>query len=115
MTFNGDWNAFGIATKHVSLKKFDTLYDTNDENVPFYGIFPYWSRKYCNVPEFHAGLKGKFKKGEQYRIAFDPQKSLLSIEGGRLRRRVEKPVKRGVYRPVVFSSSTASDIQVEFY
>ena len=64
VSFNGDWNAFGIATKAIDLSNFEELYDIVDDNKPFYGIFPYWSRRTCNIPEFHKKSMGKFKKGE---------------------------------------------------
>ena len=92
VTFNGDWNAFGIARKQVELRDFSSLYDSINSNIPFYGIFPYWSKKYCNIPVFHKNLKGTFKKGESYLVTYDPINSQLIIDGGRLRKKIMKKV-----------------------
>ena len=55
---------------------------------------------------------GEFKEGEQYFISYDSKKQLIIVEGGRLKDKVEKKIKKDEYFPSIYMLSKDTKIEV---
>ena len=83
-----------------------------DDKFQFYGMFPYWGKKPCNIPEFNQKSIGTFTKGESYTITYDPIQLKLTIEGGRLTGKVERNLTKSKYFPVIFFNKKSAEIDI---